>query len=94
LIGTLYVIEGATLGGEVISRCLKSHLELGPDSGGRFFHGYGDAVVTRHNWQTFRSFANAIDTNEKLQTSAKLAAVHIFEVIENQLDALHAHMQR
>jgi hypothetical protein len=30
LIGTLYVIEGATLGGEVISRHLHKHLELGP----------------------------------------------------------------
>ena len=90
LIGTLYVIEGATLGGEVISRHLHEHLELGPTSGARFFNGYGDAVMTRNNWQMFCGFANSIDTNKTLRASAKLSAVHLFELIESQLNALQA----
>lgn len=88
LIGTLYVIEGATLGGEVISRHLHKHLELGPTSGARFFNGYGDAATTRNNWQMFCGFANGIDTNKYLRASAKLSAVHLFELIESQLNAL------
>jgi heme oxygenase len=90
LIGTLYVIEGATLGGEVISRHLQEHLELGPASGARFFNGYGDAVVTRNNWQMFCGFANSIDTQMNLRASANLSAIHLFELIESQLNALHA----
>ena len=90
LIGTLYVIEGATLGGEVISRHLHEHRELGPTSGVRFFNGYGDAVTTRNNWQMFCSFANSIETNKNLRASAKLSAIHLFELIESQLNALHA----
>lgn len=94
LIGTLYVIEGATLGGEVISRHLHEHLELGPGSGARFFNGYGDAVVTRNNWQMFCGFANSIDTQKNLRASAKLSAIHLFELIESQLNALHAGIQQ
>jgi len=90
LIGTLYAIEGATLGGEVISRHLQDHLQLGPSTGARFFNGYGDALTTRRNWQTFSGFANSIGTDKNLQASAVLSAVSIFELIEYQLDALQA----
>jgi heme oxygenase len=90
LIGTLYVIEGATLGGELIARHLQVHLELGPSCGARFFNGYGDALTTRDNWQAFCGFANSIDTDRNLQASAKVSAVHVFALIERQLDALQA----
>lgn len=89
LIGTLYVIEGATLGGEVISRHLLENLDLGPTSGARFFNGYGDALTTRNNWQVFCGFANSIHTNKNLRASAKLSAVNLFELIESQLNSLH-----
>jgi heme oxygenase len=89
LIGTLYVIEGATLGGKVISRHLKDSLGLGPTSGAHFFNGYGNTVTTRNNWLTFCDFADSIGTSQELQASAKLAAIHIFERIENQPDVLH-----
>jgi heme oxygenase len=42
--GSIYVIEGSTLGGQVISRHLKEHLGLTPDSGGAFFASYGAKV--------------------------------------------------
>ena len=51
--GCLYVLEGATLGGQVISRAIENTLGFRPDSGGRFFHGYGDG--TGPMWQGFRS---------------------------------------
>ena len=90
LIGTLYVIEGATLGGEIISRHLKDNLALGPASGARFFNGYGSAQATRHNWQTFCNFANSNDASKGVLACAKLSAVRTFELFESQLDALQA----
>jgi len=51
--GCVYVLEGATLGGQVISRHLHEALALGPGSGARFFHGYGAA--TGDMWQDVRT---------------------------------------
>ena len=49
-LGCMYVLEGATLGGRVITR----HLELrgiGADSGGAYFAGYGGETGAR--WKEF-----------------------------------------
>ncbi len=51
LLGCLYVIEGATLGGRSITRHLQSQLGLTPESGGAFFDGYG--VQTGSHWKAF-----------------------------------------
>jgi heme oxygenase len=53
-IGCLYVVEGATLGGQVISRLL-SNSGIGPATGGRFYHGYG--AKTAEMWKSFRAMA-------------------------------------
>jgi heme oxygenase len=42
--GSMYVIEGSTLGGQVITRHLKEHLDLTPEAGGAFFNSYGPMV--------------------------------------------------
>ena len=42
--GSIYVIEGSTLGGQIISRHLKDHLGLTPENGGAFFASYGAKV--------------------------------------------------
>ena len=49
--GALYVVEGSTLGGVVISRNVHSVLRIGPDDGGAFFHGYGPETGSR--WKEF-----------------------------------------
>ncbi|MBA2651320.1 MAG: biliverdin-producing heme oxygenase [Tatlockia sp.] len=51
VLGYLYVIEGATLGGQLITKMIKSQLEITADQGGRFFHGYGDK--TKIMWSKF-----------------------------------------
>jgi heme oxygenase len=89
LIGTLYVIEGATLGGQVISRHLQNQMGLGATTGARFFNGYGDDSATCAHWQSFCDFANTGAASPALQASAEQSAVRIFELIELQLDALH-----
>jgi heme oxygenase len=43
-LGALYVLEGATLGGQVILRALQPQLGISSHAGGRFFASYGKAV--------------------------------------------------
>lgn len=56
-LGCLYVLEGSTLGGQLISRRIERHLQLGDSSGGSFFNSYGGAVGQR--WSEFRNFMAA-----------------------------------
>lgn len=51
--GSLYVVEGATLGGQLIKRHLEQHLGLTPDNGAAFFGGYG--AETGPMWKRFGS---------------------------------------
>lgn len=50
--GCLYVFEGATLGGRVISRHLLRTLGLDAGNGARFHSGYGELGPSR--WESFR----------------------------------------
>ena len=50
-IGCLYVLEGATLGGQIISRHLAK-LGIGPENGCLFFSGYG--AKTGEMWKSFQ----------------------------------------
>ncbi|MBC7388216.1 MAG: biliverdin-producing heme oxygenase [Opitutaceae bacterium] len=49
--GALYVMEGSTLGGKFISAVLQEKLNIGPESGGSFFYGYGMDTSTK--WKIF-----------------------------------------
>jgi len=63
-VGCLYVLEGATLGGQVISRYLAK-LGIGPGNGGLFFNGYG--ARTGEMWKAFQfSAAHYCDTEHQI----------------------------
>lgn len=51
-LGCLYVLEGATLGGQIIGRHLKKNLALDEGRGCAFFCSYGDEVGLM--WKSFR----------------------------------------
>ena len=51
-LGCLYVLEGATLGGQIIGRHLKKNLALDEGRGCSFFCSYGDEVGLM--WKSFR----------------------------------------
>ena len=57
VIGCLYVIEGAALGGQLIARHLATTLDVSPAHGGAFFHGDGDLTLAR--WQGFLAVLHA-----------------------------------
>lgn len=71
--GSVYVIEGATLGGQVIKRHLKEQLGLNEDNGGSFFSGYGDR--TGEMWNQFRAiiteYSETAQNDEEIVTAAK-----------------------
>lgn len=92
LIGMLYAIEGATLGGQIISRHLQETLDLSASTGACFFNGYGDAVETQRHWREFADFANSIDGNPTEQRLAEASALSVFELIEEQLNDYRARL--
>jgi heme oxygenase len=55
--GSLYVIEGSALGGQVITPRLQRDMGLAPGRGASYFHGYGPR--TGAMWREFREKAVA-----------------------------------
>ena len=72
LYGCLYVIEGATLGGQIISKHLNASLGLMPDFGCSFFAGYGKQ--TGSQWKSFgarlTAFATQTGSDDEIIASA------------------------
>ncbi len=82
-LGVLYVVEGATLGGQVIGRNLGAALGLGATNGAAFFAGYGDE--TRAMW---KRFSEHIDSLDRLDSEALIAAaIDTFERLRSWLVA-------
>lgn len=75
-LGCLYVVEGATLGGQVISRHLAK-LGIGSTNGGRFFHGYG--AKTAEMWKLFQMSATHYCTGDAQIDEAVSGAKWTFE---------------
>lgn len=71
--GSLYVMEGATLGGQVITRHLREHLDLTPERGGAFFNSYGPNVGPM--WKSFgatlTAFAGSGGSDDEIIESAR-----------------------
>jgi len=84
--GALYVIEGATLGGVVVTQRLETQPWLADECGRRFFAGYG--ARTGLMWKSFRQqLANAADGNQSFCDDATRAACHVFEALDQRLAA-------
>lgn len=69
-VGCLYVLEGATLGGQIITQQVRQTLGLTPAAGCTFFNSYGTAIGPM--WQAFRALAVRVATpaNEALIVGA------------------------
>lgn len=71
--GCMYVLEGASLGGQIISRHIQKKIGVTRIHGGRFFNGYGDR--TGAMWQEFRSaisdFSLATNDDDAVVASAR-----------------------
>jgi heme oxygenase len=79
-LGCCYVIEGATLGGQLIARHLKTVLQLDPANGAALFNGYGRA--TGAMWRSFCSVLNAEVRNPLSHRTAAAAACATFDHLD------------
>ncbi len=75
--GCLYVLEGATLGGRFIYRHAHRVLGVTAESGGRFFHGYGDDGGRM--WRTFGDALTAFATTVPLEDAVVRSAIETFD---------------
>ena len=56
ILGALYVTEGSTLGGRIITRMISKQLNISFDKGFSFFNAYGDD--TQIMWHKFKNVLN------------------------------------
>lgn len=75
--GVLYVLEGASLGGQLILRQIKSGLGVTDTAGARFFASYGDEVG--EYWRSFTGAMAAYGDNETRAQAMERAALATFE---------------
>ena len=78
--GTLYVLEGATLGGRTLLPLVLRNLGVAPDSGAAFLASYGEAVGPM--WQRFGVALEAWCCNAERISRAADAAVASFARLE------------
>ena len=83
MLGCLYVIEGATLGGQIITRHLLANLGLTPESGASFFNGYG--TQTGAYWQTFCTMFSDLAERTGGDEEIIATAIRTFETLEQWL---------
>lgn len=81
-LGSMYVLEGSTLGGRHISRHLGRTLGLGPGNGAGYFDGYGER--TGSMWRAFGARLESAST-PGTQGRTVHAAIETFEILERWL---------
>lgn len=83
-LGVAYVIEGSTLGAQIIANYLARSIGTSSDFAGKFFNGYGSN--TERNWNEFRTFLESEESEE--QTEIIKAAKGTFNIFIRTLEAL------
>ena len=73
-LGALYVLEGATLGGQVISRAVRGQLGYTPETGCAFFASYGRELGPM--WQAFRAFLTNVELEQPASADAIVVGAH------------------
>jgi heme oxygenase (biliverdin-IX-beta and delta-forming) len=61
-LGAMYVMEGSTLGGQIIKKMIHKQLGIEADGAISFFNGYGDHTVKM--WDTFKDVLDRTETQE------------------------------
>ncbi|QXH58324.1 biliverdin-producing heme oxygenase [Pseudomonas maumuensis] len=84
-LGVMYVLEGSTLGGQVLKRAMAERLGIDTDSGGAFLDIYGAQTGAR--WRSFLQRLAAADPQPAAQARTVAAAVATFTCFEQWLEA-------
>jgi heme oxygenase (biliverdin-IX-beta and delta-forming) len=81
ILGSIYVVEGATLGGRIITKHVKDTLNIWPTNGGSFFQGYGDATAMM--WQGMRQLLVNGAHNASAENAIVASAIETFTALRN-----------
>ncbi len=84
-LGALYVLEGATLGGQVLRREMAQRLDLDADNGGAFLNVYGPETGRR--WKDFLDYLGHQQMDAPAKQHAVDAARSTFRCFEQWLDS-------
>ena len=84
-LGALYVLEGATLGGQVLRREMAQRLGLEADTGGAFLNVYG--IETGRRWKDFLDYLGSMPLDAPARQRAVDAARSTFSCFEQWLDS-------
>ena len=84
-LGVLYVLEGATLGGQVLRREMALRLDVGADNGGAFLNVYG--AETGRRWKDFLDYLGRLPLDALAKQHAVNAARSTFSGFEQWLDS-------
>ena len=76
LLGCMYVMEGATLGGRMITQHVRATLGVTPMTGGSFFDGYGDD--TARMWQGMRQLLVSASSDTETENAIVINAIATF----------------
>lgn len=82
-IGALYVLEGASLGGQVISKWLLERLDIDTENGGRFFSSYGSQVSVM--WRSYLDVLERAAVGEQNGKVISSTACQTFEAFHHCL---------
>ncbi|RZA02121.1 MAG: heme oxygenase [Sphingobacteriaceae bacterium] len=82
--GALYVIEGSTLGGSIISKMMQQHLPFDGQNGLSFFNGYGEQ--THQMWAEFKTALNAVVKTQDDEAVVLQAANDTFAGFKQWMD--------
>ncbi|CRM00700.1 biliverdin-producing heme oxygenase [Pseudomonas asgharzadehiana] len=84
-LGAAYVLEGATLGGQVLRREMARRLGLDADNGGAFLNVYG--AETGRRWKDFLDYLARQPMDAQARPCAVDAARSTFSCFEQWLDS-------
>jgi heme oxygenase len=84
-LGVLYVLEGATLGGQILRREISSRLGLEADNGAAFLDIYGAATGRR--WRDFIEYLGSRPMSAAERAAVVTAAQTTFSCFEHWLES-------
>jgi len=84
-LGALYVLEGATLGGQILRREMAQRLGLDAGNGGAFLNVYG--AETGRRWKDFLDYLSHVPLDAHAKLRAVNAARSTFSCFEQWLDS-------
>jgi heme oxygenase len=86
--GAIYVIEGSTLGGEILARHFTKTLGLFPDAGLRFFTAYGSE--TKAKWSETLLQLEAVAKQDVQHANIIIGATRMFGFLKQHLTSAMA----